>query len=283
MPVCELEIAGVVAVDDSGTPGVAPKSTFLHVNRKTWAAVIIPAAAIPSLRTGLQWFVDGVRGEFGVDELHFTDIYNGRGAFKSVPIEKRYELFDLMATLFASFKLPIVVQTLSPQYLAETRLYMKEWPKRLPWFKLQNHEHVGLLFLLCRVRMFMREQEQVLPKLLSLIVDEGLLKAGSAVSVPGWADLFLGGCASFHSSHQIPFLQLADFAAFVVARAQWIASAGIRKERDLQFLRIVSPERLWYVNLPMAKLSANEGSAKQYGTVIQADRLLKGLPADPPW
>src|SRR5271156_2998664 len=116
MPVSKLEITGVVAVDDSGTPGVAPNSPFLHVNRKTWAAVIVPAAAVPSLRTGLQLFIDGVRGEFGVDELHFTDIYNGRGAFKPVPIEKRYELFDLMATLFASFKLPIVIQTLSPQY-----------------------------------------------------------------------------------------------------------------------------------------------------------------------
>ncbi len=68
-----------------------------------------------------------------------------------------------------------------------------------------------------------------------------------------------------------------------VARAQWVASAGISKERDTQFLRIVSPERLWYVNLPMAKVSTNEYSAKQYGRVIQADRLLKGLPADPPW
>ncbi|MBS0417033.1 MAG: DUF3800 domain-containing protein [Proteobacteria bacterium] len=283
MPVSELELAGVIAVDDSGTPGVAPKSAFLHVNRKTWAAVIVPAAAVASLRTGLQLFIDGVRGEFGVDELHFTDIYNGRGAFKPVPIEKRYELFDLMATLFASFKLPIVVQTLSPQYLAETRQYMREWPKRLPWFKSHNHEHVGLLFLLCRVRMFMREQQQVLAKPLSLVIDEGLLKAGSAVSVPGWADLFLGGCASFQSSHQFPFLQLADFAAFVVARAQWIVSAGISKERDVQFLRIVSPERLWYVNLPMAKVSPNEDSAKQYGRVIQADRMLKRLPADPPW
>jgi hypothetical protein len=279
----ESELSGVVAVDDSGTPGVTPKSSSLHADRKTWAAVIVPPAAVSGLRRGLQIFIDGVRSDYGVDELHFTDIYNGRRAFRNVAIEKRYELLELMATMFRAFKLPIIIQTCSPEHLAEIRAKMADWPAHLPWFKIDNHEHVALLFLLCRVRMFIREESKVLPQPLSLIIDEGLQKSGNALSMSGWADLFAGGRATFQSSHQNPFLQLADFAAFVVARVQWIVSAGVSKHRDREFLKIVSPERLWVVNLPAAVLSADENSAGEYERVLQADRLLKGLPLSPPW
>jgi hypothetical protein len=278
----ELELTGDVAVDDSGTPGVTPKSSSLHADRKTWAAVIVPPAAVSGLRRGLEIFIDGVRGDYA-DELHFTDIYNGRRAFRSIAIEKRYELLDLMANMFRAFKLPIIIQTCSPEHLAEIRAEMADWPARMPWFKLDDHEHVALLFLLCQVRMFIRQQSKVLPRPLPLIIDEGLQKSGNELLMSGWADLFAGGRATFRSSRQTPLLQLADFAAFVVGRVQWIASAGISKHRDREFLKIVSPERLWVVNLPAAVLRADENSAGEYERVLQADRLLKGLPLSPPW
>ena len=56
---CEFELTGVVAIDDSGTPGMTPKS--------------------------------------------FTNIYNGRRAFRNIEIEKRYEI---IANMFRAFKLP---------------------------------------------------------------------------------------------------------------------------------------------------------------------------------
>ena len=279
----EFELAGVVAIDDSGTPGVAPKSLSLHAERKTWAAVIVPPAAIARLRRALEMFIDGVRGDYGVDELHFTDIYNGRHAFKNIEVEKRYELIDLMTNMFGAFKLPILIQTCSPEHLAEIRAEMANWHVKIPWFKLDNHEHVALLFLLCQVRMFIREQSKLLPLPVPVIIDEGLQKSGNELSMPGWADLFAGGRATFRSSNQSHFLQLADFAAFVVARVQWIASAGISKHRDREFLKIVSPERLWVVNLPNAVMSANENSAGEYERILQADRLLKELPLSPGW
>lgn len=228
-------------------------------------------------------FIDGVRGDYGVDELHFTDIYNGRGPFKGVAIERRYELFDLMAELFRAFEPAIFIQTCSPESLAEIRTQMEDWPASLPWFRLDNHEHVAFLFLLCRVRMFIREQHRILPRPVPLVIDEGLLKAGAKLSMPGWSDLFAGGCATFEKSRENCFLQLADFAAFSIARTQWIASAGISKHRDREFLKIVSPERLWVVNLPGGAITPDETSAMQYERVLQADRALKGLPLDPRW
>lgn len=136
----EFELTGVVAVDDSGTPGITPKSLSLHADRKTWAAVIVPPAAVSKLRHGLEIFIEGVRGEYGVDELHFTDIYNGRRAFRDIEIEKRYEIIDLMANVFGAFRLPIFIQTCSPEDLAEIRAEMANWPAKMPWFKLDNHE-----------------------------------------------------------------------------------------------------------------------------------------------
>ncbi|MFO1510002.1 MAG: hypothetical protein U1F31_09550 [Steroidobacteraceae bacterium] len=44
-------------------------------------------------------FLDGIRSDFAADELHFTDIYGGRGAFKGVA-DKR--LFELMTAIFTN-------------------------------------------------------------------------------------------------------------------------------------------------------------------------------------
>jgi len=282
-PASDLESTGIVAIDDSGTPGTPAKSSSLHLNRKTWVAVIVPAPAIARLRIALKMFIDGVRGDYGVDELHFTDIYNGRGAFKPVPVEKRYELFALMAEMFECFKLPIFVQTCSPENLAEIRSHMTDWPENLPWFRLDNHEHIALLFLLCRIRMFVREQSEILPRPLPVVIDAGLMKPGSSLSMPGWADLFAHGRATFQNSHENPFLQLADFAAFTIARTQWIASAGVKKHRDLEFLKTVSADKLWVVNLPAGAITPDERSAVEYERILQADRALKCLPLDPRW
>jgi hypothetical protein len=104
---------GIVVIDDSGTPGTAAKSRLLHLDRKTWVAVAVPPSMRLDLHRALERFIDGVLGDYGANELHFTDIYSGRGPYKGVSIDKRYELFDLMAGVFEAFRLPILNQTCS--------------------------------------------------------------------------------------------------------------------------------------------------------------------------
>jgi hypothetical protein len=275
------QATGGIYVDDAGTPGVQSPSDFLHADRKSWAAVIVPDSAAAQVATALDIFLAGFGAEFGARELHFTDIYSGRFAFDGVAIEKRYELIDLMATIFAKFQLPILFQTCSPEFMSEIR-QMSRFDFSVGPLNLNKHDHLSLLYLLFQVRCFMTEHSQHFKRALPVIVDEGLAKAGAAIDVPTWSDLIQGGRIEFHRSHESPFLQLADFAAFAIARTQWLAAKGNLKGRDLQFLRIVSAERLCMINLPLVNMSAEDLGPAKYDEILRRDRRSKGLPDDLP-
>lgn len=272
---------GVVAIDDAGTPGVQPASKSLHADRKSWAAVLIHPNAVFKIAEALRIFVDGVRADFGVSELHFPEIYGGRGVYKDVSIERRYELFRLMSELFRAFDLPIFFQTMSAAFLTELSTRVNIQQQKAGWFSLQNVDHVGLLLLLAQVREFLRSNG--LPNRLPLhvVVDEGLVKAGGSVTVPAWADLFADGKLNFCASHEEVRIQLADFAAFSIARTQWLLASKKRKPRDELFLRSIGFEGLNVVNLPQIAVNLGEFTMESYEELLGEDRLLKGLPENP--
>jgi hypothetical protein len=70
-------------------------SDFLSPSRKSWTAVIVPSSVADDVANALNIFVGGVKGEFGASELHFIDIYSGRGKWKDVAVGKRIEIFGL--------------------------------------------------------------------------------------------------------------------------------------------------------------------------------------------
>ena len=149
-------IHGVVPIDYSGTPGTTAPSEYLHLDRKSWAAVIVAPADIDRIGAALKMFAAGIKSDYGAEELHFTDIYNGRREFKGAPTDRRFEIFDLMAHIFESFHLSILFQTSSPQFLAEVTAHL---PRPLPavdWFDLSKHEHFSLLYIIHLVRAFIK-------------------------------------------------------------------------------------------------------------------------------
>lgn len=275
------QLSGGIYVDDAGTPGVVSPSAFLHSDRKSWAAVIVPDSAAAQVGAALDIFLAGIGVDFSARELHFTDIYAGRSVFEGVAIDRRYELIDLMATIFEKFQLPIFFQTCSPQFLSEIRQKF-EFGSNVGFLDLKKHDHFSLLFLLFQVRRFMAEHRQHFKRPLPVVIDEGLAKAGTVLDLPAWSDSIQGGRMEFQRSHESPFLQLADFAAFAVARTQWLAAKGNLKDRDLRFLRIVSAERLCVTNLPLVKTSVEDLSAAKYDEMLRRDRRSKGLPDDVP-
>ncbi|MFX0200788.1 MAG: DUF3800 domain-containing protein [Candidatus Hodarchaeota archaeon] len=276
-----LQMSGGIYIDDAGTPGAVSPSAFLHTDRKSWAAVIVPEKAAPELATGLEIFLKGIRIDYAAAELHFTDIYGGRGTFKDVPIEKRYELIDLMAGIFEKFQLPILFQTCSPEFLSEIRPKFQFGPK-IHFLNLDKHDHFALLFLLYQVRRFVHEHKQHFRRSLPVIIDEGLVKAGTVLELPDWADAFREGRVEFRKSHECPFLQLADFAAFAIGRSQWLLGKGELKPRDIRFMEIVSAERLCVINLPSVVVSPDRHTVADYDEYLKRDRREKGLPDDPP-
>ena len=153
------QVSGGIYIDDAGTPGVLSPSAFLHSDRKSWAAVIVPDSAASQVATALDIFLAGIGGDFRARKLHFTDIYPGRSVFEGVAIERRYKLIDLMATIFERFQLPILFQTCSPQFMSEIRQKF-EFGSNIGFLDLKKHDHFSLLYLLFQVRGFMAEHRQ---------------------------------------------------------------------------------------------------------------------------
>jgi len=139
----------------------------------------------PLLRTSSRHavFIDGVRGD-SVSMLTHLTIYNGRQRSETC-YRKTLRAPRSHATMFRAFKLPIVIQTLLPEHLAEIRAKMADWPRACPgfFFKLffrnqpTGKPNGGVLlccFCSAECRMFIREPEQGAAATAVAIIDEGL-------------------------------------------------------------------------------------------------------------
>ena len=279
---------GCIYVDDAGNPGAESGSDFLSSSRKSWTAVIVPAAVADAVDMGMGMFLEGVRGEFGASELHFTDIYSGRGIWKSVDITKRIEIFNLMKNLLESFALPIIHQTASEEMLREHESIFSRWVKApgSPW-DIKNVSHLGFLLLCSNLARDVTKMSKQGPKdfvlPMPLFVDEGVAKAGVSVELPNWGSVIEGQQASFRSSKEMPGIQIADYAAFVISRTQWVMAQqkiGVQVKRgDLEFLKLTSGLNI--INLPKLPFWPNNISKESYESVLEADRRMKGLPSRP--
>ncbi|HEY2033125.1 MAG TPA: DUF3800 domain-containing protein [Rhizomicrobium sp.] len=233
-------------------------------------------------------FLEGVRNDFGASELHFTDIYSGRGTWKGVPVAKRIEIFDLMKHFVSSFALPIVHRTVSEETLDDHPGIREKLVRTSgsPW-NLAEISHFGFLLLCFSVCGYAREMNRKAPSdfrlPMPLFVDEGLAGAGTFVGLPSWGDVIEGQQAHFCNSKDNPGIQIADFAAFAIARTQWIivqqkGGTPIRKG-DLEFLKTTSDLNL--VNLPKVAMSLENVSKDAYEFLLSRDRQNKGLPPRP--
>jgi hypothetical protein len=270
-----------VYIDDSGTPGTKAPSRVLHLNRKTWAAVVVPAASVEHVDYALGLFLTGLNQDYGAKELHFAEIYGGRGDFETVSLADRYRLIELTVQLFVSLDLPIFTQTLSPEYASELRRRGLPAEGSVGFLKLSNHEHLALLLLLMQVRGFIQENVKHFPKPIGVFVDEGIAKAGATMHIKKWSDIFEDGAIQYVRSHETKYIQLADFAAFVIARSQWLAAQGNLKERDTAFLNLVAPLGKCLMNVPMQEFELSEIGPEAYERMIVEDRRSKGLPDHP--
>lgn len=268
-----------IFIDDAGTPGVETGSGFLHQDRKSWAGVIVPEDIQKDVDKCISTFLEGVHQDYGANELHFPEIYGGRGVFKDVEIGVRYELLELMARIFGRFQIPIVFQTCSARFLKEIRERLpSQFPRKIDFLDLERHDHLTLFFLLTQIRDFIGENGDRFPRSLPVYVDEGIVKAGAELRFESWKDMFEGGRIRFQKSHLVAGLQLADFAAFVIGRTQWLQSKSELKPRDKRFLEILSDNDLFLVNLPKVAIDLNNWSNSDYDEYLRLDRIAKGLP-----
>ena len=276
--------SGCIYIDDAGNPGTESGSDYLSSSRKSWTAVIVPTSIAKAVEMSMELFLKGVKNEFGASELHFTDIYSGRGIWKEVAIDKRIEIFDLMKNILESFSLPIVHQTASEETIHENKNVFANWVKS-PTSRWDIHDvsHLGFLKLCSNLSRHIQKLQKQDPKdfklPLPLVVDEGIAKAGARLDLPNWGSVISGQKAQFSNSKDTPGIQIADFAAFVISRTQWIMAKQEQessiKRGDLAFLKLTTGLNI--LNLPELPFWSNHISKQAYESALDEDRRIKGL------
>ncbi|TBE74021.1 hypothetical protein ELG97_36840 (plasmid) [Rhizobium leguminosarum] len=229
-------------------------------------------------------FLDGVRDEFGAEELHFTEIFSGKGVWERVSVDKRAEVIQLMASVMEATGLPVVHQSVAEF----TTLDHPNW--RLPTgvgdWDLEDLSQFGLLMLCSRASHHIRAMKQKGPSDFDLpfplYVDAGILPHEGARKLPNWDDVIEGPTAQFRDSASLAGLQLADFAAFVINRSQWIAvtrTPGPLNKAERAIL--TAGAGLNIVNLPFRPVVAADFGRESHEEWLSADRVAKGLSPRP--
>jgi hypothetical protein len=277
--------SGCIYVDDAGNPGVQSGSDFLPSSRKSWTAVIVPSGVEGAVEVAVAIFLKGLKDEFGATELHFTDIYSGRGIWKDVAIPKRIEIFDLMKSILESFSLPIVHQTTSKESLRDYDPVFSRLSKSTnSWWDIKNVSHLGFLLLCSNLFRYIsglrNEGSKDFEAPMALVVDEGIAKAGSNIDLPNWGSVIAMQKVFFSRSVDTPGIQIADFAAFTISRTQWIMAQQKKgqavKRGDIEFLKMTA--RLNIINLAMLPFWSRNISQEGYESALEEDRRIKGLP-----
>jgi hypothetical protein len=244
-----------VFIDDTGSPGLAIASPRLHPERSSWVAVIVPRSDMREILEQFPGALDELSRLAPSREFHFGDIYAGRKEFDGLPIAVRLALFEFMATIFRTYRLPVIVQTLDPTSLGEIRRRGK-FPDSIGPFNLIRPTDAALFFLLLRVKWHL--QGATGPGLARVFIDEGYKNNGVAIRIPTFEKVFADGLVCFAKSSSIYPIQLADFAAFCMNRTQLLLARDELSYLDRTLLEILSPIAWNYVNIEKQVLSLED-------------------------
>lgn len=137
------------------------------------------------------------------------------------------------------------------------------------------------MFLIIRVKRFLRKNDWGLTEKSYLIVDEGLRKAGKSLRIQHLTDNFIDSKIYFESSHNIFPIQLADYAAFAINRSQWIMGKKEKKNLDVTLLEIFEDANFNAINLEKLFVNFKKFYPEGYDNAQSFNRLLKGLNPEP--
>ena len=118
----------------------------------------------------------------------------------------------------------------------------------------------------------------------SLETPLGAMSAGGERKLPNWSDVIKGPKACFCRSTDVPGIQLADFASFIITRSQW---AAVKRNPGSAFGRadgliLRAAAGLNILNLPMRWTTPSELGRENFEDWLSADRVANGLPPRPP-
>jgi hypothetical protein len=229
-----------VFIDDTGSPG---NNTYKYLpsGRKTWLSVIIPPSQIKSSYLNLNGLLSELNKMCGITELHFKDIFGGSKEFRDVAWEIRLGIIHTLVQGFINYQYTIIHQSLDENQRPEWKKKLG-LPERLDLFNFNKVEDTALFILLTKLQIHLKEAQKNENGKAHVFIDEGWKKNGKAIfGEHVFGNGFDRGKVCFGSSKDIIFIQLADFAAFVLNRMQITASKGSFSQKETQFMQVIQP------------------------------------------
>lgn len=251
-----------IFIDDTGSPGITNAPENYHPERKTWVAVIVPISQISEVMNQMPKALDELKSLLNAEEFHFTEIYSGTKNFKNIDLQSRLSLFRFMASIFSTYKFPVIVQTFDPETLADVRSQAEgQIPDSLLTFNLNDCSDSALFFLLLRLKKYMEGTETFGKVKARVFIDEGFKKNGAVMKIPNFGEVFAESQICFASSSVIYPIQLADFAAFSLNRSQLVGGRKKRGALDNELLRILSPLVFNFINIEKKEIPIDQDGA----------------------
>lgn len=225
-----------VAIDDTYGPNELDGSRYVTGSRRTHVAVFFPDDEVEEIRTQLRSMLEYVNTELNVaaKEFHFTDIYNRRGAWSACAQGENIAVFETFAEIYSQHRWEVRVQTMDDRTLADHGI--NGFSGKLDGLDLTDRSELSLAFLLL---VKVKPALQATQEHSSIIVDEGIGKAGQSFGNQMFHDLEGRIQGRYANGINEPLLQIADFFAYSINRCTHIAYKESRSEIDDFFLQLI--------------------------------------------
>jgi hypothetical protein len=227
----------LVVIDDSGTPGATKQSEYHDPDAAVWTAVVIRPDIAPHLLGEFYRIYWDIRRQLGVKELHFTDILMRRGPYKKVDPKLRESIIEQLGELFLRYRVPVIVSRLEADRVDTFRETYRLVDDKYGVVDVSQAKGASFYRLLELVAKHLRRNQRRYRKDAVIFVDEGMHKAGRSFHLQSSARNYIkkNGIHIGTTEHVVP-LQLADFAACIIGRMQWLSDKPKRSdyENDLQ-------------------------------------------------
>lgn len=257
-----------IFIDDTGNAGSLTESRYDTTDRKSWLALILTPENRKHANSQMVYLVDKLKREFGANEFHFKDIYNGKGQFEGIDFGIRKMIFQTFANIFAVTKYPMLIQTMTNEEWSRNKLITSNPKIKADNFKLKDTSDFALYILLFRIKVFLKSVPRV-PVPIDIIIDEGRQKPNTVQKVEIFGNLLYNKEIHYRSSQEELLLQLVDYAAFCLNRNRWILTHKIKKPIDWEMLEIFSSANFNVLNMKRQVINANEDSTELYDKILE--------------
>lgn len=228
-------MATYVYIDDTGNAQHRSGFKYDTSISASWCAIILNENQHSSAKKFMNNMLNELKSQFGMDEFHFTDIFSGKGKYRS--IENRLDIFKEFSGFSASEQYVVMFQSFGEDDYERNNFVKTQTV--IDGFKLYNYSDFALYNLLLQIKVYLKSSSEYSTPY-RIVIDEGRCKNNSYQDCSILGNSLENRRILYKSSKEEIILQLADFTAFTLNRCTWINMKDNLSKYDKEFLQIAS-------------------------------------------